>query len=207
MVRVKICGITNEKDAMFAIEHGADALGFVFYEKSPRHITPEKASEIIKKLPPFITNVGLFVNERQNIVKEIHERLRLDALQFHGDEKSDYVNSFHAKKIKAFRIKESIDETIFNDYDVDAYLFDAYSDNVYGGSGENFSWNLLTKIRFKRPIILAGGLNPENIISAVSMVKPYAVDVSSGVEKEKGIKDSDKVKKFIIRAKHERIEK
>jgi phosphoribosylanthranilate isomerase len=207
MVRVKICGITNLNDAKFCVDHGADALGFVFYKKSPRYVRPEDAYEIIKKLPPFVCSVGLFVNEDQSSVDEISNRLKLDALQFHGDEEPGYVNGFHKKKIKAFRIKDSVDEERFSDYDVDAYLFDTYTEEVYGGSGENFCWKLLRDRKFKKPIILAGGLTPENVADAVNMVKPYAVDVSSGVEKEKGVKDHDKVKKFIIRAKHGRLEK
>jgi phosphoribosylanthranilate isomerase len=207
MVRVKICGITNEKDAVFCCEHGADALGFVFYKKSPRYIDPKKARDIIKELPPFITNVGLFVNEDSDMVKEIYEECGLDALQFHGDEDSAYVNSFNQKTIKAFRIKDSINTEMFSGYDVGAYLLDNYSSGVYGGSGGNFDWDILTGLNLKRPVILAGGLNPDNVVEAVNKVKPYAVDVSSGVEKEKGIKDLDKVKKMIIRAKHGRYEK
>jgi len=204
MVRVKICGITNEKDARFCIDHGADALGFVFYDKSPRYIAPDAAHEIIMKLPPFITNVGLFVNENPCIISEINKYCRLDALQFHGDEESSYVDKFLGKTIKAFRVKESIDENVFKDYNVDAYLLDSFSSNLYGGSGNNFCWDILKEHDFDKPIILAGGLTPENIVEAVTTVKPYAVDVSSGVEKEKGVKDHKKVKEFIIRAKHGR---
>lgn len=207
MVRVKICGITNLEDALFCVEHGADALGFVFYEKSPRYISPERAREIISELPPFTVNVGLFVNETSERVNEISESLKLDALQFHGDEDSYYVNGFNKKVIKAFRVKESIDKINFTDYNVDAYLLDSHSDEVYGGSGTNFQWELIKGHDFKRPIILAGGLTLDNIVDAVNTVKPYAVDVSSGVEKDKGIKDHEKVKKFIIRAKHGRVER
>jgi len=207
MIRVKVCGITNKKDAMFCIDHGADALGFVFYEKSPRYVSPDKAREIINSLPPFITNVGLFVNDTNETVKEICTTTKIDVLQFHGDEESDYVNLFKRKTIKAFRIKESIDKINFTDYNVDAYLLDSHSDAVYGGSGKNFSWELIKGHKFDKPVILAGGLNPENVVDAVNIVKPYAVDVSSGVEKAKGIKDHDKVKNFIIRAKHGRLEK
>ncbi len=207
MVRVKICGITNTKDAVFCSENGADALGFVFYDKSPRYVCPKSASEIIKDLPPFISIVGLFVNESPDEVRRISDLCRLDILQFHGDETSEYVNSFERKKIKAFRIKERVKEEDIIDYDVDAYLFDAYAKGLYGGSGEKFNWSAITEQKFTRPVILAGGLKPENIIDAVDAVQPYAVDVSSGVESERGVKNLNEVKKFIIRAKHGRIEK
>lgn len=207
MTRVKICGITNEKDALFCSEHGADALGFVFYEKSPRYIALKKAKEIIKKLPPFISIVGLFVNENPDTVRELSKLLRLDVLQFHGDEDAAYVNAFHKKKIKAFRVKDSIDTDMMEEYDVDAYLLDSHAGGLYGGSGSAFSWDLIAGRDFKKPVILAGGLDPENIVDAVKKTRPYAVDVSSGVEIDKGIKDLDKVKKFIVRAKHGRHEK
>ncbi|MFC1854961.1 phosphoribosylanthranilate isomerase [Thermodesulfobacteriota bacterium] len=206
MMRVKICGITNISDAEFCVEHGADALGFVFYKKSPRYITPLKACEIIKRLPPFVMSVGLFVNETKELVNEISKMCGLDILQFHGDEPAEYVNGFSMKTIKAFRVKDTIDESTFKDYDVSAYLLDAYTSNLYGGSGESFSWDLLSGRTFSRPVILAGGLTVDNVADAVKSVKPYAVDVSSGVEREKGVKDHEKVKKFIIRAKHGRYE-
>ncbi len=206
MVRVKICGITNLKDAMFCCAHGADAIGFVFYKNSPRYISAHDAKGIIKELPPFISVVGLFVNEDAAKVRRVYDECGLNVLQFHGDEESSYVNGFNCKKIKAFRVKESIDVDELNRYDVDAYLFDSAAPGLYGGSGTSFGWDVIKQHRFARPVILAGGLDTDNIVAAVSMLKPYAVDVSSGVEQEKGIKDFYKVKKFIIRAKHGRDE-
>lgn len=203
MVRVKICGITNIKDALFCSECGADALGFVFYNKSPRYISPKHAFEIIRELPPLISIAGLFVNEDYDTVARIADECRLDILQFHGDEPPEFVGRFQHKKIKAFRIKESVDEKLINNYDASAYLLDAFNkQGLFGGSGDSFSWELLRGKKLARPIILAGGLDPENVADAVSVVLPYAVDVSSGVESERGVKDINKVKNFIIRAKH-----
>jgi len=196
--RVKICGIKTLQDALAICELGADALGFVFYEKSPRYITVESAAEIIKKLPPFITCVGLFVNATPDYVKNVFHYARLDLLQFHGNESVDYCQSINLPYIKAVRIVESGQvEKAAIDYPLaKGLLVDAYKAGVPGGTGETFDWALLPSYCTK-PIILAGGLNCQNIVSAINCISPFAVDVSGGVECEKGKKDLIKVANFL----------
>jgi len=199
MTRVKICGITNLRDALSAVELGADALGFVFAE-SPREISIKKAERIIERLPPLITTVGVFVNEMPKVVIETAIKCSLDVLQFHGEELPGYFfNFFLGKIIKAFRIKDKSSLRRLPQYKmVDAYLLDAYLPGKRGGSGKTFNWDLaLEAKKYKQPIILSGGLTPQNVREAILKVKPYAVDVSSGVEKEPGKKDYRKMKKFI----------
>ncbi|MBC7329560.1 phosphoribosylanthranilate isomerase [bacterium] len=190
MLRVKICGITNLEDALMAVELGADALGFIFAD-SPRRIDREKARKIISKLPPFITAVGVFVNERRELVEEIANECGLDALQFHGEETPDYCSQFRKKVIKAFKIRTKDDLERLRYYDVSAYLLDS------SVRGTSFNWDLLIGFRSEKPIILAGGLNPDNISSALSKFLPYGIDVSSGVEEYPGKKDREKLKKFM----------
>jgi phosphoribosylanthranilate isomerase len=190
MLRVKICGITNLEDALMAVELGADALGFIFAD-SPRRIDKEKAREIISKLPPFITTIGVFVNERREVVEEIANECGLDALQFHGEETPDYCRQFKRKVIKAFKIRTKEDLEGLRYYDVSAYLLDSPV------RGIPFDWDLLTGFHSDKPVILAGGLNPDNVSSALSKFVPYAVDVSSGVEEYPGKKDREKIEKFM----------
>jgi len=190
MLRVKVCGITNLEDALVAVELGADALGFIFAD-SPRRIDCEKAREIISKLPPFITTVGVFVNERREVVEEIANECGLDALQFHGEETPDYCKQFRKKVIKAFKIRIKEDLEGLRHYDVSAHLLDSPV------RGTPFDWDLLIGLSERKPIILAGGLNPDNISFALSKFLPYAVDVSSGVEEYPGKKDREKLKKFM----------
>ena len=196
--RVKICGITQLEDAKYAIASGADALGFVFYAPSPRYISPEKAAAIIRQLPAFVTTTALFVNETQENVDRILRETRIDLLQFHGDELPEFCNQFDRPYIKALRMKPDLDLTVeAQKYSsAQALLLDAYRPGIPGGTGEVFDWD---RIPAKHPaeIILAGGLTAENVAQAVLAVAPYAVDVSGGVEKSKGIKDADKVEKFI----------
>ncbi len=196
MTRVKICGITNLKDASLASRLGADALGFVFYKKSPRYITPSKAKKIIKSIPNSVCGVGVFVDEKEGSVKKIAKYCGLQTLQFHGAEPPDYCKKFKGYKIiKAFSIK---DKASFNDvakFKVDAYLFDAFVKNKFGGTGKTFQWNLLRSLKTKIPIILSGGLNPKNIEKAIKTVSPYALDLSSGVEISPGKKSPRLLKK------------
>jgi phosphoribosylanthranilate isomerase len=199
-MKVKICGITNLEDALSAVECGADALGFVFYPKSPRHITPEKAKEIISSLPPFITTVGVFVNEKPENMKDILNLSGINVLQLHGDEPPEACNIWHSV-IKAFRIKDFTDLKTLEKYRVSAFLLDAYSHEKFGGTGQSFNWDIALEAKRYGRIILSGGLNPDNVEKAVRQVKPYAVDVSSGVEQEKGKKDLKKMREFIERAK------
>jgi phosphoribosylanthranilate isomerase len=190
-LKVKICGITNLEDALKAVDLGADALGFIFYRKSPRYVTPRVAKLIINRLPSFINRIGVFVNERESEVKRIASYCGLDTLQFHGSESSSYCKKFKGYRIiKAFRINDKIDIENISKYKVDAYLLDTYKRGIPGGTGKVFNWDLLNKIRrFKRRIILSGGLNPENVKMAIRKVNPYAIDVSSSLEKRAGKKD------------------
>jgi phosphoribosylanthranilate isomerase len=191
MTRIKICGITSLQDALAVVQYGSDALGFVFAE-SPRKISPERAREIILRLPPFITTVGVFVDEPAEMVQEMALLCRLDALQFHGHESPEYCQYFDRKVIKAFKMGTgSIDQEMAR-YDVDAYLLDS---STGGGSGQRFNWDLATGVKGR--IILAGGLTPENVAQAIAKVRPYAVDVSTGVEISPGRKDHPRMKEFI----------
>lgn len=201
MVKVKICGITRLDDALAAAEYGADALGFVFYNKSPRNIEPAEATEIVRKLPPFLTPVALFVNEKEKRVRDILKVTGINVIQFHGDETPAYISGFMERTIKAVRVSDEASLKIAEDYDVNAFLLDAWSSGTYGGTGKSFDWRLVEKMRPEGRIILAGGLAEENVSEAIDIVRPYGVDVSSGVEKTPGIKDHEKLDKFIRKAK------
>ncbi|OOV88302.1 phosphoribosylanthranilate isomerase [Oceanospirillum linum] len=196
--RVKICGITRIEDALEAIAAGADALGFVFYKPSPRYISPEKAGEIISQLPPFVTTVALFVNEPSDDIYRILEVSHCDLIQFHGDESAEFCESFNRPWIKALRVKDasSLSLQMLEFKQARALLLDSYRPGVPGGTGETFNWELIPEDP-PRPLILAGGLTPENISSAVQQLQPYGVDVSGGVEAQKGIKDPVKIHAFI----------
>ncbi len=202
MTRIKICGITNLDDALQAVEAGADALGFVFYARSPRYVTPAQVKKIVAELPPFVTKVGLFVNEpAEGIVRSMAEA-RLDVVQLHGDERpADCLFDSHPV-IKALRVKDAGSLAGADEYQVAALLLDAWCDEHYGGTGKSFDWKLAKQLTGRRPLILAGGLRPENVIDAVRRVKPYAVDVSSGVEAAPGKKDHSKVAEFICRVRN-----
>lgn len=196
MARVKICGITNIDDAMKAAELGAYALGFIFYRESPRYIPPVKAAAIVKQLPPFVGRVGVFVNMNLQGVLEIIKRAGLSAVQLHGNETHEFCYQLHAISsipiIKVFRIQ---DESSFYKienfgYAINAILLDTYKDDTYGGTGETFNWRLadLAK-KAEKPVILSGGLNTANVVEAFKSVKPYAIDINSGIEISPGIKD------------------
>lgn len=197
MVKIKICGITNLDDALAAVDYGADALGFNFYKKSPRFVAPEKAAEIIAQLPPFIVPVGIFVNEREDRIREITSLACIQGIQLHGDETPEFCQRFGTKVIKAFQIKNKESLKQMSHYRVSAYLLDSYKDGQRGGTGETFDWHLAVVAKTFGKIILAGGLSPDNVVEAVKLVQPYGVDVCGGIEKEKGLKDHAKMKKFI----------
>ena len=201
MAKVKICGITNLEDALFAAGRGADALGFVFFNESPRYIDPARAGEIIAALPPFISTVGVFADAEENFVKYAVNESGVGILQFHGSEGPAYCSSFGMPYLKAFKIRgmESLDA--LKDYpDAAAFLLDTYSEKEMGGTGVAFNWDIAVAARPFGRIILAGGLDPDNVAEAVRKVGPYAVDVSSGVEAAKGKKDPEAVRKFISAA-------
>jgi phosphoribosylanthranilate isomerase len=201
-VIVKICGITNVADGHAAAEAGADALGFVFCEQSPRHVTVDAAAEIIRQLPTLVVKVGVFVDAPADLVLRAVSDCGLNLLQFHGNEPPDYCLQFGVMSMKAFRIRDADSLTDLANYPTDAWLLDAYTPGKLGGTGEMFNWDLAVQARARgRPIFLAGGLTPENVGSAVAKVQPYGVDVSSGVEAAPGKKDVAKVKAFIAAAK------
>ncbi len=197
MTRIKICGITHLDDALMAIEAGADALGFVFVPHTPRYLHPEQARSIIDQLPPFITTVGLFVNAEQQGLEAIADGCRLNLIQLHGDEPPALCVALSRRVIKAFRVKDESSLSRLSGYRVSAYLLDTYVKGAMGGTGKSFDWNLALKAKSYGRIILAGGLTPDNVASAVLQVRPYGVDVSSGVEASPGRKDPAKVKAFI----------
>ena len=197
-VRSKICGITRMDDALAAVAAGADALGFVFYEKSPRAVTAQQARAIIAGLPPFVTTVGLFVNASACELNETLDAVPLDMLQFHGDETPEQCEGYNRPYIKALRVKAGDDiAAACKAYaGASGILLDAYVDGVPGGTGQAFDWSLIPQ-DLSKPIILAGGLSAGNVRQAIDRVQPYAVDVSGGVEKSKGIKDHDKIRAFM----------
>ncbi len=201
MVRVKICGITTVDDALSAVGAGADALGFVFFPRSPRYIAPDEAAGIIAQLPPFVQTVGLFVNEDADVVNRIADRCGLDLVQLHGDETPAYCDQVRRRILKAFRVQNLQSLEALGDYRVAGYLLDAWKKDAYGGTGHTFDWELAKGAAAHGPLVLAGGLDPGNVAEAVRRVRPYAVDVSSGVESAPGRKDRHKVQEFISRAK------
>lgn len=195
--RIKICGLTRPQDVRAAVEAGADAIGFVFYPPSPRHVTFEQAAALAALLPPFVTAVGLFVNPEPAYVAEALQRVPLQLLQFHGDESEAQCAQYGRPWIKAARVRPGVDLLEFAACHPGArgILLDAFVDG-YGGGGKTFDWSLIPP-GLDRPLILSGGLDPDNVREAVSVVRPWAVDVSSGVEVSKGIKDADKIAAFI----------
>jgi phosphoribosylanthranilate isomerase len=200
--KVKICGITNLADAQVAVEAGADAIGFIFYEKSPRYIKIQQAAEISKQLPPFVMRVGVFVNAPEEFVLRAISEAGLTMLQFHGDETPEFCVQFGLMNMKAFPMRNEGSLEKISSYQTDAYLLDAYMETVRGGTGKTFNWDLAVEAqKFGKPIFLSGGLTPENVADAIKKVKPFAVDVSSGVEISPGKKDHAKVRAFIEAAK------
>lgn len=201
MGRVKICGITNIEDAVAAAEYGADAIGFVFQPKSPRAITPETAKNIVSALPPFITTIGVFVNESKREIERIIRYVGLNIVQLHGNEPPDACQ-LNKKVIKAIRVKDLTDLEPLKRYDVSAFLLDTYSPHTMGGTGQIFNWDIAVEAKKFGRIILAGGLNHENIEEAIKWVLPYGIDVATGVESnKKGEKDHKKLKLFIEKAR------
>jgi len=196
--RIKICGITRGQDAVTAAELGAHAVGLMFYEDSPRFVSVHQANKVIGVLPPFVTRVGVFVNPVEQQVHSILGALRLDLLQFHGDETPQFCARFGIPYIKAVRVRKGMDLLQYASryHDAKGLLLDAHSESAYGGTGEAFDWSLIPG-NLPLPIILSGGLNAANVARAISQVRPWAVDVSSGVESAKGIKDAAKIAAFM----------
>ena len=200
--RVKICGITRQQDADFAVKKGADAIGLVFYDASPRSVTIAQAAAIVSTLPPFVSVVALFVDPAPQFVRQCLEALPIDILQFHGDESAEFCRQFNKAYIKAIRMKPGIVlasmATAYND--AKALLLDSYQVGLQGGTGKTFDWSIIPAI--EKPIILAGGLTADNVAQAIQQVKPYAVDVSGGVEAAKGLKDNEKISAFMKEVAH-----
>ncbi len=203
MVKVKICGITNLEDAQASVGAGCDALGFVFYKKSPRYISPEKASEIIGRLPKDVVKIGVFADAKEKTIRRIAGLCGLDMLQFHGSESPKFCSKFKDYKIiKAFKVKNKIDIKGLFKYSPFAYLFDTYSESKIGGTGRSFDWKLIRHIAdINRPVFISGGLTAENVREAIRQAGPQWVDVCSSVEESPGKKDHRKVKRFIDAAK------
>ena len=197
-IRAKICGITRAEDALSAIDHGADAIGLVFYEPSPRSVHLAQAINIVKVIPPFISVVGLFVNASADLIRDVTSQVRLDLLQFHGDESPEECGRYGLPYIKAIRVKADTNLVqCSKDYaNAKALLLDTYTEGVAGGTGLVFDWDLIPA-ELDKPVILAGGLCAENVQDAIAKVNPYAVDVSGGVECAKGIKDAVKIAAFM----------
>lgn len=198
MIKIKICGITNLEDALLAVDLGADALGFIFYPKSPRCVAPDVAREIIAQLPPFVMSVGVFVDEPAAVVQDLAAQAGLDWIQVHGQESPDYCRSLGRRVIKGFRIK---DESSLKDLEpfqgaVQAFLLDTYKKGQVGGTGVTFDWRLAREAKGYGQIILAGGLTPDNVAQAIKIAQPQAVDTASGTEASPGKKDPEKLRAF-----------
>lgn len=201
MVKVKICGITNLEDAIMSVEAGADALGFVFYDKSPRNILPAQASEIISQLPPFVQTVGLFVNDTPAKINQTADCCGLDIIQLHGNETPEFCTKLSRRVIKALRVRDITSLEEMARFNVAAFLLDTWSPSAYGGTGQTFNWDIAAIAAKSTRIVLAGGLNPENVAEAIRKTRPYAVDVSSSLELSPGKKDPAKICAFIRNAK------
>lgn len=195
--RIKICGLTREEDVLVAVDAGADAIGFVFYPKSPRYVSPERAAQLAALLPPFVSAVGLFVNAAAEEVERTLATVSLHVLQFHGDEDESYCRRFSRPYLKAARMRADLDLVQYaaGYPSAQAILLDAFVEG-YGGGGETFDWSRIPR-HLARPIVLSGGLTPDNATEAVRRVRPAAVDVSSGVEVAKGIKDAARIRAFV----------
>ncbi len=204
MTRIKICGITNCTDAKYACQAGADALGLVFYPPSPRYVTPQQASGIVAAIPPFTSSLALFVDADRDTIEQVIEQVKVDILQFHGQETEAFCASFSRPYIKALRMKDGLDLYAMQEQyaSARALLLDTYVKGIPGGTGASFNWDKIPQ-DLTQPVILAGGLGVHNVAQAIRQVKPYAVDVSGGVEADadKGKKDRDKIKQFIHNAR------
>jgi phosphoribosylanthranilate isomerase len=201
--KVKICGITNAEDAIAAVEAGADALGFVFYRKSPRYIEPTLARQIVRCLPPLVIPVGVFVDEDQQVVRNLMDDCGLALAQLHGNESAIYCKELGRTVLKALRVKDRSTFLALAEFraGVRGFVLDAFSDQAYGGTGQVIDWQLAAEAARVASVLLAGGLTPDNVEKATQTVQPYGVDVSSGVERAPGKKDHEKVRAFIRAAK------
>ena len=199
--KIKVCGMTSLEDTLVAVEAGVDAVGFIFYKKSPRLVTIKTVCEIVDELPPFVDAIGIFVNESAEQINKIADRCKLDRVQLHGDETPAFCKKIRRRVIKAIRVKDIQSLKKLSDFPVSGFLLDTFSEDQRGGTGKVFDWHLVHPAKKYGAVILAGGLTPNNVRQAIHRVKPYGVDVCSGVESQPGIKDHKKVKAFIKNAK------
>jgi len=202
MIAVKICGITSLKDAEMAVNYSVPAIGLIFYPDSHRYVDPAEVEQWIERIPDSVKKVGVFVNEQIDTINNITRQLKLEFIQLHGDESPEFCNGIIRPVIKVFRVGDDFDAIVLNEYDVHGFLFDTYKKGNPGGTGTRFNWDLIANLKTETPIILSGGLTPENVLNGIEAVNPAAVDVNSGVESVPGVKDEEKIKELFSVLEH-----
>ena len=202
MIAVKICGITSLKDAEMAVNYSVSAIGMIFCPDSPRYVDPTEVEQWIERIPDSVKKVGVFVNEQIDTINNITRQLKLEFIQLHGDESPEFCNGIIRPVIKVFRVGDDFDAIVLNEYDVHGFLFDTYKKGNPGGTGNRFNWDLIANLKTETPIILSGGLTPENVLNGIEAVNPAAVDVNSGVESVPGVKDEEKIKELFSVLEH-----
>ena len=202
MIAVKICGITSLKDAEMAVNYSVSAIGMIFCPDSPRYVDPAEMEQWIDRIPDSVKKVGVFVNEQIDTINNITRQLKLEFIQLHGDESPEFCNGIIRPVIKVFRVGDDFDAIVLNEYDVHGFLFDTYKKGNPGGTGNRFNWDLIANLKTETPIILSGGLTPENVLNGIEAVNPAAVDVNSGVESVPGVKDEEKIKELFSVLEH-----
>ena len=202
MIAVKICGITSLKDAEMAVNYSVPAIGLIFYPDSHRYVDPAEVEQWIERIPDSVKKVGVFVNEQIDTINNITRQLKLEFIQLHGDESPEFCNGIIRPVIKVFRVGDDFDAIVLNEYDVHGFLFDTYKKGNPGGTGNRFNWDLIANLKTETPIILSGGLTPENVLNGIEAVNPAAVDVNSGVESVPGVKDEEKIKELFSVLEH-----
>jgi phosphoribosylanthranilate isomerase len=202
MIAVKICGITSLKDAEMAVNYSVSAIGMIFCPDSPRYVDPTEVEQWIERIPDSVKKVGVFVNEQIDTINNITRQLKLEFIQLHGDESPEFCNGIIRPVIKVFRVGDDFDAIVLNEYDVHGFLFDTYKKGNPGGTGTRFNWDLIANLKTETPIILSGGLTPENVLNGIEAVNPAAVDVNSGVESVPGVKDEEKIKELFSVLEH-----
>ena len=202
MIAVKICGITSLKDAEMAVNYSVSAIGMIFCPDSPRYVDPTEVEQWVERIPDSVKKVGVFVNEQIDTINNITRQLKLEFIQLHGDESPEFCNGIIRPVIKVFRVGDDFDAIVLNEYDVHGFLFDTYKKGNPGGTGTRFNWDLIANLKTETPIILSGGLTPENVLNGIEAVNPAAVDVNSGVESVPGVKDEEKIKELFSVLEH-----
>ena len=202
MIAVKICGITSLKDAEMAVNYSVSAIGMIFCPDSTRYVDPAELEQWIERIPDSVKKVGVFVNEQIDTINNITRQLKLEFIQLHGDESPEFCNGIIRPVIKVFRVGDDFDAIVLNEYDVHGFLFDTYKKGNPGGTGTRFNWDLIANLKTETPIILSGGLTPENVLNGIEAVNPAAVDVNSGVESVPGVKDEEKIKELFSVLEH-----